>query len=686
MIIKNHPEVNVMSETEAHTNRLINEKSPYLLQHAHNPVDWYPWCDEAFEKAKAEDKPIFLSIGYSTCHWCHVMERESFEDEQVAELLNRNFVSVKVDREERPDVDNLYMEACMALTGSGGWPLSCFLTPDKRPFYAGTYFPKNDGPYGIGFLTLLRRISELWKTRREDLLKSSDEIMDAISRESGPCAIEDGAETKAFEQLERSFDGRYGGFGGAPKFPSLQNLMFLTRYGLLHNCGRAFEMVKKTLDSMYQGGIFDHVGGGFCRYSTDRMWLVPHFEKMMYDNAMMIIAYSEAAALFGGHYADIARMTTEFCLREMKGPEGCFYTAIDADSEGAEGKFYLFSPDEVVKALGKPDGERFCRLFNITPRGSFEGKSIPNLIGKTLSDGDLLFSKSAAERLYKYRSRRIPPFLDDKSLAMNNGLMTAALAIEGRILKKPEYIEYAEKCADFVLTKMIKNGRLTGRWRAGEAAVPATSDDYAAVIFGLIELYESTFKPERLIKAVELTRDMNALFWDDADGGYFLSGSDVGDLPARRKNTQDGALPSGNSIAALNLLRLARLCANAEFEEYSNRIIKMAAPLANAYPSACCGLLSALLYLKDGGTEIVLARGDGFEDMLGALPAFSPFTAVCVLGKGCEQIYGVAPNLRQYKSEGGKATAYVCHKGSCSRPVTSAKALKELINNGKKVK
>ncbi len=662
-----------------YTNRLINEKSPYLLQHAHNPVDWFPWGDEAFEKAKAEDKPVFLSIGYSTCHWCHVMERESFEDEEVAAILNKGFISIKVDKEERPDVDAFYMDACLALNGSGGWPLSCFLTHDRKPFFAGTYFPKNDSSYGVGFTSVLEQIHEMWKNKRQDILKSADSIALHLKRQGNTSKLKPDRAQFAFKQLESQFDKQYGGFGAAPKFPSLQNMLFLIRYGMAHNEQQAFDMVRKTLDCMAEGGINDHIGGGFCRYSTDRIWLVPHFEKMMYDNAMHIIVYSEAAALLDRRYADIALDTTRFCLREMLDEAGGFYTATDADSEGVEGKFYVFTPDEIKNILGEEDGKRYCELYHITKQGNFEGKSIPNLIGSGISERDAEFAKKCSESILQFRNKRIPPFKDDKVTTMVNGLMTAALALEGRILKDSGCINTAVRCASFMLSELVKDGRLMSGWRSGVSTIPASSDDYASMIWGLIELYEATFDPKWLKHAVGFTEKMNELFWDNQEFGYYLSGSDVNDLPVRQKIIYDGALPCGNSIMAMNLIRLSRLCANEKYEDAANKIIESAAQLLNNQPSSCCGLLCSQLYLKNGGTEIILVNGDGFDTLKAGLPDCSQFTSAAVCGKSFEEIVSVAPYLRDYHSLDGKAAAYVCKKGSCHKAVTTPEMLKETL-------
>lgn len=662
-----------------YTNRLINQKSPYLLQHAHNPVDWYPWGDEAFEKAKAYDKPVFLSIGYSTCHWCHVMERESFEDEEVADILNSNFISIKVDREERPDVDNFYMNTTVALTGSGGWPLSCFLTPDRKVFFAGTYFPKKDGLYGTGFISILKSIIDIWHTRRDEIITSSNEILQYIDRPVRKSTLNENADTAAFKQLAQNFDHDYGGFGAAPKFPTLQNIMFLMQYCVAYNDKSALEYVKKTLNSMMSGGIYDHIGGGFCRYSTDDKWLIPHFEKMMYDNAMHIMTYAQAGVLIDETYFDIVRGVINFCIRDMLHPSGGFFAALDADSEGVEGKYYVFTPDEIYDALGNEDGKKYCRLFDITEEGNFEGKNIPNLINRSPSDEDKNFAKNVNSKLLKYREKRIPPFRDEKIMSSINGLMIASLAQAGYIMSEKNYIGYAERCAAFVMENLFRNERLQSYWKEGLADIPASSEDYAYIIWGLIELYEATFKPEWLEKALHLTRSMDELFWDKSGGGYFISGSDADDLPSRQKNLHDGALPSGNSIAAINLLRLSRLCSEPIFEQKANDIINLMASGINSYPSSCCGILCANLYLKSKGSEVIFVNGEGIEKMINALPRYSPFNVTLLCGKGYEKATEVAPYLSEYRAIEGKATAYLCKGGSCMQPVTGTYEFTKLI-------
>ncbi len=663
-----------MNET---TNRLINEQSPYLLQHAHNPVDWYPWGDEAFAEAKRRDVPVFLSIGYSTCHWCHVMERESFEDDEVAGLLSRHFVSIKVDREERPDIDHFYMSACTALTGRGGWPLSCFLTPDKKPFFAGSYFPKNDS-YGIrGFMSILDTLADMWQQDRQRLLAASDDIIRHLLQSNTPTLTgsSENLSHLAFQQLEASFDKKYGGFGGAPKFPSAHNLLFLIRYHLLYKKQQAADMVAATLKAMQRGGIWDHIGGGFSRYSTDERWLVPHFEKMMYDNAMLTIACCEAGAAIEQSFFVTARRILDYCFREMAHAGGGFYTAQDADSEGEEGRYYVFTPSEIKKVLGPDDGRRFCALFDITPQGNFEGKSIPNLLRCNPTADDAAFAERCFPALRQYREKRVPPLKDDKVLAAVNGLMLAALATAGRLMHDPEYIAAAEKTGHFVLENMFHDNRLHASLRDGALRHPATSDDYAYVLWGVFELYQATLQPRWLAAAIQLAGSMLGLFHDDTDGCLFLSGHDVEDLPVRGKNKHDGALPSGNAVAALTLARLAAVTHNEAFGSAAERIREALSGDMNAYPAAYTGLLCADVYLRHGGTTIVLAAGTGIAELLRAAQGFNPFATLALCGSGHNDMTELAPHMKTCRALDGRAAAYICTPGSCLPPVTDPAVL-----------
>ncbi len=674
--------------TNRQANRLIHEKSPYLLQHAYNPVDWFPWCEEAFQKAKSEEKPIFLSIGYSTCHWCHVMERESFEDEEVASLLNENFVSIKVDREERPDVDHVYMTVCQALTGHGGWPLSIFMTPDKKPFFTGTYFPKHDRMSLPGFKTILEKIAAAWKQRKEELLASGEKITNVLT-ETFPEADRGTDEEvihRAFEELNYSFDSVYGGFGSAPKFPTPHNIMFLLRYWYFTGSSHALEMAEKTLDSMYRGGIYDHIGFGFSRYSTDRKWLVPHFEKMLYDNALLAMAYLEAFEASGNKkYARIAREIFTYVLRDMTSPEGAFYSAEDADSEGEEGRFYLWTPDEVLEVLGSFDGEKFCRYFDITSRGNFEGRSIPNLIKGDVPEEDMALVQNLREKLFSHREKRVRPFRDDKVLTSWNGLMIAAMARGGRVLQDSSYISAAEKAAGFLLTRLVReDGRLMARYREGEAAYPAYADDYAFLIWGLLELYQATYKTIHLKKALELNDQMVRLFWDRDNGGLFIYGSDSEQLIARPREVYDGATPSANSVAAYNFIRMARLTGRHDLEELAERQFEVFGELVSRAPSAYTFFLTAFMTSRAPFKEVVVVGSSGqaeTRDMLEAIrQGFRPFIVSMLCSEEHEGLKDLVPYIANYKPVDGKPTAYVCRNFACKAPITQAEELRQELD------
>lgn len=660
-----------MKTTTKVPNGLATEKSPYLLQHAHNPVVWYPWGDEAFAKAKAEDKPVFLSVGYSTCHWCHVMERESFEDEEVAAVLNRHFVSIKVDREERPDIDTIYMAVCQAMTGSGGWPMTIVMTPDKKPFFAGTYFPKRSTRGMPGLIELTQRIAELWRTDRQQLIDSSHQITETIEKSmfahsGGDIPID--ALHRAFNHFKSSFDPQYGGFGIAPKFPTPHNLTFLLRYWKMTGNKDALKMAEKTLDSMYRGGIYDHIGFGFSRYSTDKKWLVPHFEKMLYDNALLAIAYLEAyQATHKEQYARAAREIFTYVLRDMTSPEGGFYSAEDADSEGKEGKFYVWTPDEIREVLGEELGSKYCSTYDITKPGNFEGKNIPNLIEHGYAEG----FADAREKLYKYRDKRIHPFKDDKILTSWNGLMIAALALGSRVLDDSGYAKNAEHAVDFILKHLRRDdGRLMARYRHGETAHLGYVDDYAFLVWGLLELYETTFREEYLTLAVELTRDMMRLFGDKDGGGLFLYGSDAEALIARPKELYDGAIPSGNSAAAVNLIRLARLTgddelaqtAQAQFQAFGGTVTEIPTGHTHFLTAACLNLAPPI--------EVALAGEPGRDDLAQLVRVvnteFSPNMVISLNQPGKTPV-------------DGKAAAYVCKEFSCIPPVTDREELARII-------
>lgn len=665
-------------------NRLINETSPYLLQHANNPVDWYPWGEEAFEKAMREDKPVFLSVGYSACHWCHVMERESFEDEEVAEALNRGFVSVKVDREERPDVDHVYMLACMAMTGSGGWPLSVFLTPEKKPFFAGTYFPKLDRNGRAGFLTLLASIEHNWRRNRKKLETSAERILAHIGggeqgskRPSGigrrneqmqyPLSSLKGSCTSAANEaagtLMSQYDSRWGGFGHAPKFPSPHNLMFLMRSAFKEPMDSSvWSAVRHTLAAMAAGGLRDHVGGGFCRYSTDRMWLVPHFEKMLYDNALLCMAYTECYEKTG-EFAPIIRETIAYVIREMRGTSGGFYTAQDADSEGVEGLYYCWTPEQVKSVLGESEGARFCFLYDITSGGNFEGMNIPNLIRMPLSGDDMVFASIVLPKLLEARNFRVPPLRDEKILLTSSSLMAAALAKAGRALEEPAYTREAERCVTFLRQNF-------------DDLLPKTLDSYAYLVWALLETYQSSLNSRYLDDARSLAGLMVETFSGE-NGILYYTASDADDLPMRGINAQDGATPSGQSVAAHCMLRLSRLTGDAFWEEWLDNLISGLSETLTANPEAYSWMMAVMLQIENGGTDVTLQPGDNLPALRAALRGFHPFMTV----RQDETDSGVSP----LSVEEPRAKAYVCHNNTCMAPIEDAALLKKILSDSVRV-
>jgi uncharacterized protein YyaL (SSP411 family) len=592
---------------DSRPNRLIKEKSPYLLQHAHNPVDWYPWGDEAFKRAEEEDKPIFLSIGYSTCHWCHVMEKESFEDSEVAKLMNDTFISIKVDREERPDLDNFYMTVCQILTGSGGWPLNILMTPDKKPFFAATYIPKESHFGRTGLMKLIPRIRAIWAERRSEVLNSTAKIIEALKGMEKGCAgadIDSAVLKKAYQELATRFDKEYGGFSDAPKFPTPHNFLFLLRYWRRFKEHAALEMVEKTLKAMRRGGIFDQVGWGFHRYSTDKEWLVPHFEKMLYDQALLAMAYLETFQATGNeNYGSTAREIFAYVMRDMTSPEGGFYSAEDADSEGVEGKFYLWKEEEIRQILEKKDADLIIRVFNVERMGNFKEETTGKKTGANILHLKKPLSQiaselrmpiknlenrivSARERLFEAREKRIHPHKDDKVLTDWNGLMIAALAPGAKALGEPTYAEAARSAADFILQHMhTPDGRLLHRYRDGEAGIMAHLNDYAFFVWGLIDLYEATSEARYLKTALDLNADMLAHFWDEHGDGLFFTPEDGERFIVRKKEIYDGALPSGNSVAIQNLLRLGRLTGDTSLDEKAAKIVKAFSGHVVQFPS-----------------------------------------------------------------------------------------------------
>ncbi|MFC1995207.1 thioredoxin domain-containing protein [Chloroflexota bacterium] len=695
--------------TDEYQNRLASEKSPYLLQHADNPVAWYPWGEEAFREAKRENKPIFLSIGYSTCHWCHVMEHESFEDPEVAALMNDTFISVKVDREERPDIDMVYMAVSQMLTGSGGWPLNIIMTPDKEPFFAATYIPKETRFGRTGMLDLIPRIKELWFTRQSEVLKSASEITAALQKTAQDAPGQELGESilhLTYDQLNEHFDELYGGFGDAPKFPRPHNLIFLLRYWNRTGNERALEMVEKTLQAMRLGGMYDHVGFGFHRYSTDSQWLVPHFEKMLYDQALLASAYTEAYQATGKEeYAQTAQEILDYVLRDMQARGGGFYSAEDADSEGVEGKFYLWTYEEIQKVLSSAEMDLAVKVFNINPDGNYsdklKGEEVGyNILHLTSSVADLAseLNISTAElqnrieivrqKLFTYREKRVHPYKDDKILTDWNGLMIAALAKGARVYDEPRYLDAAQRANEFILSRLrTPDGRLLHRYRDGQSAVPAYIDDYAFLIYGMLELYEATFDAGCLKTALELNEDLIEHFWDDAIGGFFFTADDAEGLIIRQKEIYDGAIPPGNSVAMLNLLRLGRITANVDLEVKAAKIGQAFSETVNRTPSGYTQLMVAVDFAVGPTYEVVVVgdrRATDTQEMLAAIHGyFSPNKVVIFrpTDQRRPDIDQIVPFIVDYTSIDGKATAYVCLNYSCKLPTTDKSTMLELLSS-----
>lgn len=662
-------------------NRLKQEKSPYLMQHGENPVDWYPWCEEAFQKATREDKPIFLSIGYSTCHWCHVMAHESFADSEVADLLNREFISIKVDREERPDIDAVYMSVCQAMTGSGGWPLTIFMTPEQKPFFAGTYFPKYGGYGRFGLMDLLDRVAYLWKNNREELLRAGNQITAAINQgQTGNGSQPDRRLVeRAYSQLAQRFDHKWGGFGEAPKFPTPHNLLFLMRYADTLQESNATKMAEITLEDMAKGGIFDHIGGGFSRYSTDEMWLVPHFEKMLYDNTLLLIAYTKAYQHTKKEsFADTADRTAGYILRELTDEEGGCYCGQDADSDGVEGKYYVFTPEEVKAALGKENGEEFCRLYNITDTGNFEGKSIPNRI-RSSEDGWNM-DDPRLNKLYEYRLNRTKLHKDDKILLSWNAWAIIALAKAGQVLEEPSYLDAAVRIHVFIERKMVDgNDRLYLRYRDGDAAYVGQLEDYAVYALALLELYRVTFDAKYLQAAIHRAKQMLELFEDKNKGGYFMTAFDGEQLIARPKETYDGAMPSGNSVAAMVLQTLASLTGERSWQAAADRQLSFLAGEIGEYPSTSCFGVLAMMEALYPYRELVCATSDDLPDELKDYLRSHPADDLHILLKtkeNAEALAECAPFTKDYPIPEQGSMYYLCEGGACKAPLSEFSKLK----------
>lgn len=636
-------------------NRLQHQTSPYLLQHADNPVDWYPWGEEAFSKAEAEDKPIFLSIGYSTCHWCHVMAHESFEDPQIAHLLNQHFVCIKVDREERPDVDQVYMAACQAMTGSGGWPTSLFLTPDRKPFFAGTYFPRRTSRGMPGFYELLLQIAEQWKSDRSALLHSAEQVVTYLRQPKQTAgSTKQDVLPMAVMQFRQIYDRNYGGFGQAPKFPTPHNLLFLLLYGKLRDEHIATDMALHTLMQMRKGGIYDHIGGGFSRYSTDRRFLVPHFEKMLYDNALMIMAYAAAYASNGdGIFLQTAEACAAYVRREMRSSNGGYYAAQDADSEGGEGMYYVFGYDEVLSVLGEVRGRVFCAYFGITPEGNFEGQNIPNRL-----HGDIESRPFAEElqRLYAYRRTRMQLHLDDKILTAWNCLMIAALAMLYRVGGNVSYLDEAREAWAYIEAALCEHDRLYVSVRDVRRSGPGFLDDYAFACAALLSLYSAAGDPIDLERAKTLCQAAVTQF-ADPDGGFFMSGAENEQLLLSVKETYDGAMPSGNAVMGFVLTRLAQLDLTGDWAELQTKQMAFLRREASDYPIGHGMFLLTLLFDENPPPKItaVCGHGDPLADVLRRLPLYAD---VCVLPEATDAY----PRLNE------KTTFYVCQNQTCLPP------------------
>jgi hypothetical protein len=692
-------------QTEHH-NRLVNESSPYLQQHATNPINWYPWGQEAFEAAKREDKPIFLSIGYSTCHWCHVMEHESFSDKEVAALLNQNFISIKVDREERPDIDHVYMAVTQALTGSGGWPMTIIMTPEKKPFYAGTYFPKTSRLGRPGLMELLPKIADVWRNDREKVLDSADRITQHIAR-LGDSRPGSNLDRQILDQAQayfvQAYDPDHGGFGQSPKFPSPHQLSFLLRRYHQTQDPQTLAMVEKTLTQMRLGGIYDQLGFGFHRYSTDAQWLVPHFEKMLYDQAMLIMVYTEAYQATGkAFYAGVVEEIITYILRDMTSAEGGFLSAEDADSEGIEGKFYLWTPVEIEKILGAKEAALFLKIFNVKEGGNFEdagpGHNIDqnilhlqqplpqlskeigiseNQLRRRLEDGRLM--------LFREREKRIHPFKDDKILTDWNGLMIAALAKAGKALDDEKYTAAAAKAADFILQNLTDdNGRLLKRYRKGKAGLNAHLNDYAFMVWGLLELYEATFETKYLKNAIELNQQILSHFWDEQNGGLYMTADDAEKLLMRSKTIYDGAIPSGNSVAVFNLIRLGHLTGNTHFLTKAEQIIKSFSAEVAKYPAGHSQLMVALQFALNPNYEVVIVGEPLKKDTMTMLTALrKPYLPNKVVlfrpanHEAAAEVTAIAPFTLPMAAKNGQTTAYVCQEFACKLPTTSVDQMLE---------
>ncbi len=673
-----------MSVSDRKANRLAKEKSPYLLQHSYNPVDWFPWGQEAFDKAKVEDKPIFLSIGYSTCHWCHVMERESFEDEEVALLINSVFIPIKVDREERPDIDNIYMSICQAMTGGGGWPLTVLLTPDKKPFFTGTYFPKYSNHGRIGLIDLINNVQSAWKNKRKEIDKSAEEITGYLDKSNDidqNVVLDKKILKKAYEFFDERFDKINGGFGSHPKFPSPHNLIFLLRYHHLTGNQNALHIVEKTLTEMRKGGIYDQVGYGFHRYSTDSKWLLPHFEKMLYDQALLLNAYTELYQITkNDFYKSTAEEIVKYISREMTSPEGGFYSAEDADSEGVEGKYYVWSEKELSTLLTDEQFLFIKEHFNTSAEGNFRDESSHQNTGENilflneeLSPEDLLLFEPIRKILLAHRTKRVHPFKDDKILTDWNGLMIASLARAGRVFRNQFFISSAERSAKFIIDNLLPSeNKLLHRYREGNSSLDAHIDDYSFFVSGLIELYESTFNPTYLERAIKLTNHAISEFWDPEQGGFYFTGANSELILTRTKEYYDGAIPSGNSVFITNFLHLSRITGNIDYENRANQLLFSFSGSLDQVPYIYCGSLAGYIFISSKSYEIIVVEGENsVADFISELNSlYIPNKVVILLNeKNKEALTKLAPYLETYTHNKNISSAYICRNFVCELPI-----------------
>ena len=682
--------------TDEHTNRLIHETSPYLLQHAHNPVDWYPWSEEAFEKAKKENKPVLLSIGYSACHWCHVMERESFENEKIAALMNELFVNIKVDREERPDLDEIYMNAVQMLTGRGGWPMTMFLTPEGKPFYGGTYFPPEDRQGMPGFPRILQGVAQAYRERPADVEKSVAQILETLHHmaESQPSENDfaPGIIAESCEKIARAYDSENGGLGQAPKFPNPGVYELFLRYYSESGDERYLTMVAQTLSKMAQGGIYDHVGGGFHRYSVDAKWLVPHFEKMLYDNVQLLRIYSQAYLITREPlYKTVVEESARYLLREMHQPEGGFYSTQDADSEGDEGKFFVWTLAEIDALLGAEDGEVFARMYDVTEEGNFEEKNILHPI-LTVDQASKFFRKEKSEiealiartkeKLFTAREKRIKPFRDEKIIAAWNGLLLSGLAEAIKITGASSCLEASRRTVEFIFGRMFRDGYLLHVYKDGQAKLRGYLDDYAFVALGLLDLYEVLLDRSLIDRAMELADIMLREFWDERGGGLFYTGKSHEPLISRAKPVFDASIPSGNAIAAQLLLRLYHLVGAEDYHTRAETILRSYYDAMVSQPFGFAHMLCALDQYLHPAKEIVIVgeRSDArTTDLIKEIHSlYLPNKAVLIFAPG-ESLEKVSPLMVGKQQIDGRPTAYVCQNFTCSAPVTSWAELKRLL-------